>query len=87
MDVGATEFISEKLLEERDRGVAILLISEDLDQIMALSDRIAIMYEGRIVSVVSAADADISEIGRMMTGIELPWLVRTLLMPRDQNHI
>jgi len=70
LDVGATEFISEKLLEERGRGVAILLISEDLDRIMALSDRIAIMYEGRIVGVVSAADADISEIGRMMTGIE-----------------
>ncbi len=69
LDVGATEFISEKLIEERDRRVAILLISEDLDQIMALSDRIAIMYEGEIVGIVSATDADITEIGKMMTGI------------------
>ncbi len=70
LDVGATEFISEKLIEQRDRGVAILLISEDLDQIMTLSDRIAIMYEGKIVGIVPAADADIGQIGRMMTGIQ-----------------
>ena len=57
-------------MEERERQVAILLISEDLDRVMALSDRIAVFYEGKIVGIVSAADADISKIGRMMTGIE-----------------
>jgi len=70
LDVGATEFISNKLLEQRSLGVAILLISENLDRVMSLSDRIVVMYEGRIVGSVSAADADINEIGRMMTGIE-----------------
>ena len=75
LDVGATEFISEKLIEVRDQGVAILLISEDLYQILAVSDRIAIMYEGNIVGIVSATDADISEIGKMMTGIQSPGLV------------
>ena len=70
LDVGATEFISNKLLKEREKHVAILLISEDLDKIMSLSDRIAVIYEGKIVEIVPAADADISKIGRMMTGIE-----------------
>jgi simple sugar transport system ATP-binding protein len=69
LDVGATEFISKKILEERERQVAILLISEDLGRIMTLSDRIAVIYEGKIVGIVPAADAKISEIGRMMTGV------------------
>ncbi|KKL72481.1 hypothetical protein LCGC14_2084490, partial [marine sediment metagenome] len=69
LDVGATEFISKKILEERERQVAILLISEDLGRIMTLSDRIAVIYEGKIVGIVPAADAKIREIGRMMTGV------------------
>ena len=56
------------LLEQREAGAAILLISEDLDEILALADRIAVMYEGRIVGSFSAADADIHEIGLLMTG-------------------
>lgn len=70
LDVGATEFITNKLLEQRDLGVAVLLISKDLDQIMSVSDRIAVMYDGKIVGIVSGADANIEEIGRMMTGIK-----------------
>ena len=70
LDVGATEFISKKILEERDKKVAILLISEDLERIMTLSDRIAVMYEGKIVGIIPAANAKISEIGRMMTGVK-----------------
>lgn len=70
LDVGATEFITNKLLEQRDLGVAVLLISKDLDQVMSVSDRIAVMYEGKIVGIVSAADADIDVIGQMMTGIK-----------------
>jgi ABC-type uncharacterized transport system ATPase subunit len=49
LDVGATEYVRSQLLEQRDRGAAILLISEDLDEVVALSDRIAVIYEGRIV--------------------------------------
>jgi len=70
LDVGAAEFISKKLLEQKKRQVAILLISKDLERIMTLSDRIAVMYEGKIVGIVPAAGANISEIGRMMTGVE-----------------
>ncbi len=70
LDVGATEFISKKILGERKRQTAILLISEDLERIMTLSDRIAVFYEGKIVGIIPAADAKISEIGRMMTGVK-----------------
>jgi simple sugar transport system ATP-binding protein len=70
LDVGATEFISKKILGEREKKVAILLISEDLERILTLSDRIAVFYEGNIVGIVPAADAKISEIGRMMTGVK-----------------
>ncbi|MFX1292989.1 MAG: ABC transporter ATP-binding protein [Promethearchaeota archaeon] len=69
LDVGATEFISKKIMEERERQVAILLISEDLERIMTLSDRIAVIFEGKIVGIVPTTDAEISEIGRMMTGV------------------
>lgn len=68
LDVGATEYIRRKLLAERERGSAILLISEDLDEIMSLSDRIAVLYEGRIMGIVPAEKAKIEEIGLMMAG-------------------
>lgn len=68
VDIGATEYIHQRLLQERDKGTAILLISEDLDEIRALSDRIAVMYEGRIVGEVENVDVDIEQLGLLMTG-------------------
>ena len=68
VDIGATEYIHRRLLQERDNGTAILLISEDLDEIRALSDRIAVMYEGRIVGEVENVDVDIEHLGLLMTG-------------------
>ena len=68
VDIGATEYIHQRLLQERDLGTAILLISEDLDEIRALSDRIAVMYEGRIVGEVENKDVDIEHLGMLMTG-------------------
>jgi len=68
LDVGATESVQRTLLEQRARGTAILLISEDLDELLALSDRIAVMYEGRIMGVVDAAEADVEHLGLMMAG-------------------
>jgi simple sugar transport system ATP-binding protein len=68
LDVGATEFIRRKLLEQRDRGVAILLISEDLDEVMSMSDRIAVLYEGEIMGILPAEKADMKEVGMMMAG-------------------
>jgi simple sugar transport system ATP-binding protein len=68
LDVSAIEYVHGKLIEQRDRGVAILLISTELDEILTLSDRIAVMYEGEIVGVVDGPGADIHEIGLMMAG-------------------
>ena len=70
LDVSATEFIRKKLLEQSREGTAILLISEDLDEIMMMSDRIAVMYGGEIVSLMPAARAKKEEIGLMMAGVK-----------------
>ena len=69
LDVGATEFIRKKLLEERDQGVAVLLISEDLEELLMISDRIGVIYEGEIEGIVDIDSADINEIGLMMAGV------------------
>jgi ABC-type uncharacterized transport system ATPase subunit len=69
VDIGATGYIHARLLEQRDRGTAILLISEDLDEIRALSDRIAVMYEGRITGIVERGEASVEQIGLMMAGV------------------
>ncbi len=68
LDVGATEYVRNKLLQQRERGAAVLLLSEDLDEIMALSDRIAVIYEGEIVGVIPAEQADLENLGLMMCG-------------------
>lgn len=68
LDVGATEFVRKTLLKQRDAGVAVLLISEDLDEILMVADRVAVMYEGRIMGIVDAHNADIDQIGLMMAG-------------------
>ena len=68
VDIGATWYIHQCLLKQREAGTAILLISEDLDEIRALSDRIAVMYEGRIVGIVERDAATVEEIGLMMSG-------------------
>ncbi|MCP4211116.1 MAG: ABC transporter ATP-binding protein [Halieaceae bacterium] len=71
LDVGATEYVRQKLLEQRQRGAAILLISEDLDEILELSDRIAVIYEGEIMNVLPAAEADIERLGLLMCGVSV----------------
>ena len=68
LDVGAIEGVQELLIGRRDEGCAILLVSEELDELMRLSDRIAVMYEGEIVGIMEDEDADIQTIGLMMTG-------------------
>ncbi|HEY77323.1 MAG TPA: ABC transporter ATP-binding protein [Thermoflexia bacterium] len=68
LDVGATEAVRKALLEERDKGAAILLISEDLDELMQLSDRIAVLYEGQVMGVVVPEETTPEAIGLMMAG-------------------
>ncbi len=71
VDIGATEYIHQRLLEQRAAGKAILLISEDLDEVRALSDRIAVMYEGRIIGVVGRNEATVEQLGLMMAGVSM----------------
>ncbi|TCT26708.1 nucleoside ABC transporter ATP-binding protein [Melghiribacillus thermohalophilus] len=68
LDVGAIEFIHTKLIEERDKGRAVLLLSFELDEIMNVSDRIAVMYEGQIVAIVKPEDTTEEELGLLMAG-------------------
>jgi simple sugar transport system ATP-binding protein len=69
LDIGATEYVRGRLLEQRQAGAAILLISEDLDEILALSDRIAVIYEGQIMDIVRREDATPKQIGLLMAGV------------------
>lgn len=72
LDVGAIEYVHGRILEARESGVAVLLISEDLDEIFALSDNIAVMYEGRIMGVLPIAEASREKVGLWMSGVEAP---------------
>ena len=69
VDIGAIEFIHRRLLQLRDAGKAILLISVELDEILGLADRILVMNEGRVVGELAAADADENKLGLLMAGI------------------
>ncbi len=68
VDVGSIEFIHQRLLQARDKGKAVLLISADLEEILAISDRIAVMYEGQIVGTLDPTEATEERLGLMMTG-------------------
>ena len=69
LDVGATDFVRRQLIEQRDRGAAVLLVSEDLDEILALSDRIVVMYEGETTGEFVRRDADVDRLGLLMAGM------------------
>ena len=69
LDVGAMEYIHQRILQERERGAGILLISEDLDEILTLSDRIIVMYEGEIMGEASIEEASREQIGLWMSGV------------------
>lgn len=68
LDVAAAEYIRETLVEMRNEGKAILLVSEDLEEIMSLSDCIAVMYDGRITRILNPENASIEKVGLLMTG-------------------
>ena len=69
LDVASTEAVHRILLELRSRGAAVLLISEHLDEVLALSDRVLVIYRGRIVHEQPASQADVDQIGLHMTGV------------------
>jgi len=68
LDVGAIEYIHGRLVQERDKGKAVLLVSLELDEVLALSDRIAVMYDGKIVAILDRKDATEHKLGILMAG-------------------
>ena len=70
LDVGAIEFIHKQLVEQRDKGKAVLLVSFELDEIFNLSDRIAVINAGRLIDIVNTKDTDVNSVGLMMAGIK-----------------
>jgi simple sugar transport system ATP-binding protein len=69
LDVGAMEYIHQRILQERARGAGILLISEDLDEVFSLSDRIVVLYEGQIMGAARSQDASREQVGLWMSGV------------------
>lgn len=70
LDVGSIEYIHQRIVAKRDEGCAVLLVSPELDEVMSLSDRIAVMYEGRIMDILPADKATREEIGLLMAGVK-----------------
>ena len=68
LDVGAIEFVHKYIVEQRNKGRAVLLVSFELDEIMSLSDRIEVIFDGQIIGSVNGRDADEKELGFMMAG-------------------
>lgn len=70
VDVGSIEFIHNQLIAARDRGAAVLLVSAELDEILSLSDRVAVISRGKIVAILNTEEADRAHIGRLMAGLK-----------------
>ncbi len=77
LDVGSIEYIHEQVIEKRDSGCAVLLVSTELDEIMNLSDRIAVMYDGKLVALVDADTVTKEQVGLLMAGGELKTILQT----------
>ena len=70
LDVGSIEYIHKRLVEQRDSGRAVLLVSLELDEVMDLSDRIAVLCRGELIDIVDASATNENELGCMMAGIK-----------------
>ena len=68
LDVGATEYIRKQILNRREEGGGVLLVSEDLEELFEICDRIAVIFKGEFMGILKQDDADIKDIGLMMTG-------------------
>jgi ABC-type uncharacterized transport system ATPase subunit len=68
LDIGATEYIHKQLIKQKENGVGVLLLSLDLDEILTISDRIGVIYEGKIITIVEKQDTNIDKIGLLIGG-------------------
>ncbi|MGC9520648.1 MAG: ABC transporter ATP-binding protein [Anaerolineae bacterium] len=84
LDVGATEAVRRRLLEQRDGGRAVLLISEDLDELRTIADRILVLYEGRVMGILPAETAETETLGMMMAGAEADEITADCVGDADQ---
>jgi simple sugar transport system ATP-binding protein len=71
LDVGATEFVRNQMIEQSEAGTAILLISEDLEELLTVADRIAVLFEGKIMGILPSNEADTERLGMMMAGLSV----------------
>lgn len=86
LDVGSIEYIHNRMIEKRDEGTAILLVSTELEEVMQLSDRIAVMYRGKIIDTVDADTASKKMLGLLMAGVKLSEEEKKAMMT-DKDHI
>ena len=68
--MGATETVHELLMTQREQGTAILMISEDLEEIFKVADRVAVLFEGKLMGILPVEEAELEEIGLMMAGVK-----------------
>ena len=68
VDVGSIEFIHRRIVEQRDHGLAVLLVSSELDEVLSLADRVAVIYRGKIVAVLEGEEIERDRIGLLMAG-------------------
>lgn len=87
LDVGAIEFIHQRLIEQRDKGKAVLLISFELDEVMNVSDRIAVIYDGQIVETLDPLQTNEQELGLLMAGQTLNGAPSTQVKEEDSFHV
>lgn len=85
LDVGAIEYIHKQLIKQRDLGKAVMLISFELDEILDLADRIAVISSGKIIGVVNTKDTTKEELGLMMTGVGLKSARKELEASKNKN--
>ncbi len=85
LDVGSIEYIHNRIVQKRDEGTAVLLVSSELDEIMALTDRIAVMYRGQIVDIVEASKATKDYLGLLMAGIEAAQAAKAAPKPEHET--
>jgi general nucleoside transport system ATP-binding protein len=77
IDVGSIEFIHKQIIKKRDEGVAVLVVSAELDEVLALADRIAVMYHGKVVATVHNGELSREQLGLLMAGSSLQEMAPT----------
>ena len=70
LDVGSIEYIHRRIIQKRDEGVAVLIVSPELDEVLALADRVAVMYRGKVTAIVASDQATRERIGLLMAGAD-----------------